>query len=238
MAARVTLACILLIVTQVRAGAEGFLDLYGGPFINGTADLRVSETSFSETTSAAATIELSSSTAFGARIGAWHPTHNWIGLGMDTGYLKANGPGVDIDAFPLSVFLALRAPLLATTERPGGRLQPYVMAGFSVYWIDITADVGGMGGSSVQGGSSFYGGSGNAVLGPYLAAGLAWLPAKSLAIFCEYRHLNFDVGFDTVNSYFFPTVVGTVDSSVKADYLLFGISYRFLEGTPGKEASP
>lgn len=235
MAARVIFACILLIVTQGNSGAEGFLDLYGGPVISGTADLRVSETSVSGTSSAAASVDLTS-TAFGARIGVWHPTYNWIGLGMDTGYLKANGPGVDIDAFPLSFLLALRAPLFATPERPGGRFQPYVMAGLSVYWIDITANLGELGGSSIQGGSSFYGGSGDAVLGPYLAAGLAWQPAKNLAIFCEYRYLNFDVGFDTVNSYFFPTVVGTVDTSVKADYLLFGISYRFLQDTPRKEA--
>lgn len=237
MATRVTLACMLLIITQATARAEGFLDLYGGPVFKGTADVRVSETSSSGTAASTASVDLTS-TAFGARIGVWHPTHNWIGLGMDTGYLKANGPGVDIDAFPLSFLLALRAPLFATPERPGGRLQPYAMAGLSMYWVDITAEAGGMGGSSLQGGSSFYGGSGNAVLGPYLAAGVAWQPANSLAVFCEYRHLNFDVGFDTVRSYFFPTVVGTVDTSVKTDSILFGISYRFMGNIPGKEAPP
>jgi hypothetical protein len=235
MAARVILACLLLIFTGVNAGAEGFLDLYGGPVINGTADVRVSETSSFHTNSASASVDLTSM-AFGARVGVWHPTYTWIGLGLDTGYLKANGPGVDIDAFPLSFLLALRAPLFATPELPGGRLQPYVMAGLSVYLVDVTVDVGGMGGSSLQGGSSFYGASGDAVLGPYLAAGLAWQPAKNLAVFCEYRHLNFDVGFDTVSSYFFPTVVGTVDTSVKADYILFGLSYRFMDNIPAKEA--
>jgi hypothetical protein len=237
MAARMIFACTLLIVSPGIAGAEGFLDLYGGPVINGTADVRVSETSSTGTRSASASVDLTS-TAFGARIGVWHPTHNWIGLGMDTGYLKANGPGLDIDAFPLSFLLALRAPLFATPELTGGRLQPYVMAGLSVYLVDVTVNVGGMGGSSLQGSSAFNGSSGDAVLGPYLAAGLAWQPAKNLAIFCEYRYLNFDVGFDTVNSYFFPTVAGTVDTSVKADYLLFGISYRFLQGTPRNEAPP
>jgi hypothetical protein len=230
-------ACTLLIVSPGIARAEGFFDLYGGPVISGTADIRVSETSFSGTTSDAASVDLTSTT-FGARIGVWHPTYSWVGLGMDTGYLKASGPGVDIDAFPLSFLLALRAPLFPTPERPGGRFQPYVMAGLSIYLADVTVDVGGMGGSSLQGGSSFYGSSGDAVLGPYLAAGLAWQPARSLAIFCEYRYLNFDVGFDTVSSYFFPTVAGTVDTSVKADYLLFGISYRFLQGAPVMEARP
>src|SRR5512139_3107280 len=116
MATRVTLVCMLLIITQATARAEGFLDLYGGPVIKGTADVRVSETSSSGTTSSSASVDLSS-TMFGAKIGVWHPTYNWVGLGMDTGYFKANGPGVDIDAFPLSFFLALRAPLFATPER-------------------------------------------------------------------------------------------------------------------------
>ena len=235
MTARVILACILLLVARRNAVAEGFLELYGGPVVSGTADVRVSETGFSGTRSASASVDLGSAT-FGARIGVWHPTYSWIGLGMDTGYLRANGPGVDIDAFPLSLLLALRAPLFATPERPGGLLQPYVMAGLSVYLVDVTVDVGGIGGSSLQGGSSFFGGSGKAVLGPYLAAGLAWQPARNLAIFCEYRHLNFDVGFDTVNSYFFPTVVANVDASVRADYLLFGISYRIPQGDLRKAA--
>jgi len=235
MAARVTFACILLIVSPVTAWAEGFLDLYGGPSMSGTAYVRVSETSSSGTTSARASIDLSS-TNFGARVGAWHPTYNWIGLGMDAGYFQANGSGVDIKAYPVSLLLALRAPLFATPERPGGRFQPYVMAGLTIYVIDITAQLDGMGGSSVKGGGAYFGGDGNYVLGPYLAAGLAWQPARNLALFGEFRHSNFDVGFDTTNSFIFPTMNGRVDTTVKIDHILFGISYRFMETIPGKVA--
>ena len=67
-----------------------------------------------------------------------------------TGYIRADGPGVDIDAFPFSLLLALRAPLFPTPDRPGGRLQPYAMAGVSFYIVDISARVGGMGGSSFR----------------------------------------------------------------------------------------
>ena len=72
------------------------------------------------------------------------------------------------------------------------------------------------------------------VVGPYLAAGLAWQPAKSFAIFGEYRYTSFDVGFDTTNSWIWPTANGRVDTTVRADRILFGISYRFGDGRPEK----
>ena len=238
MAARVTFACILLIVSQGTAEAEGFLDLYGGPSMSGTADVRVSETNSSGTTSAAASIDLSSSTMFGARFGFWHPTYNWIGLGMDLGYFQADGPGVNIKAYPFSFLLALRAPLFTTPERPGGRLQPYAMAGVTFYMYDSTVHLNGMGGSSSNNYWPIINGASNREIGPYLAAGLAWQPARNLALFGEFRHSNFDVGFDTTNSFLFPTANGRVDTSVSINHILFGLSYRFMESVPGKEEQP
>jgi len=233
-----TLLCLLLIAAHGNAWAEGFFDLYVGVAKNNTADVSVSETTSSGTTSASASIDLSSSAAFGARLGAWHPTYNWIGLGMDMGYFQADGPGVDIKAYPVSLLLALRAPLFTTPERPGGRLQPYVMAGLTIYVIDITVQLNGMGGSSIKGGGAYFGGAGDYVLGPYLAAGLAWQPARNLALFGEFRHSNFNVGFDTTNSFIFPTMNGKVDTSVNIDQILFGISYRFGADAPKSEEQP
>src|SRR5512141_1510025 len=132
------LFCVLLMAAQANAGDDGFLDLYVGVAKNNKADVSVSETTSSGTTSAAASIDLSSSTEFGIRFGAWHPTYNWVGLGMDLGYMQADGPGVDITAFPMTILLALRAPLFPTPERPGGRLQPYAMAGVSFYITDVS----------------------------------------------------------------------------------------------------
>ena len=74
-------------------------------------------------------------------------------------------------------------------------------------------------------------------MGPYLAAGLAWQPTKSLAIFGEYRHTSFDVDFDTTNSIILPTANGRVETTIRSDRLLFGISYRFGADAPAKEAS-
>ena len=79
---------------------------------NHEADVSVSETTSSGTTSAAASIDLSSSTEFGIRFGAWHPTYNWVGLGMDLGYLHAEAPGVDITAFPMTILLAAQGSAL------------------------------------------------------------------------------------------------------------------------------
>jgi opacity protein-like surface antigen len=75
------------------------------------------------------------------------------------------------------------------------------------------------------------------VYGPYLAAGLAWQPTKSLAIFGEYRYSSFDVDFDTTNSFLFPTANGRVETTIRSDRILFGLSLRFGADTPLKEAN-
>jgi len=231
-----TLFCVLLIAAHGNAWAEGFFDLYVGAAMNNRADVSVSETRSSGTTSAAASIDLPSSTEFGIRVGAWLPTYNWVGMGIDLGYAHAEGPGVDINAFPMTILLALRAPLFPTPERPGGRLQPYAMAGVSFYITDVSVQLNGMGGSSNQMSWPWPSTSVDKVFGPYLAAGLAWQPTKSLAIFGEYRYSSFDVGFDTTNSFLFPTMNGRVDTTVKADRILFGISHRFGATNSEKEA--
>mgnify|MGYP001248546222 CR=1 FL=1 len=231
-----TLFCVLLIAAQANAGAEGFFDLYVGVTKNSKADVNVSETTSSGTKSAGASIDLSSSTEFGIRFGVWHPTYNWIGMGIDMGYLHADGPGVDINAFPMTLLLALRAPLFTTPEIPGGKLQPYAMAGVSFYITDISVQLNGIGGSSNQMSWPWPNTSANDVYGPYLAAGLAWLPTKSLAIFGEYRYSSFDVDFDTTNSFLFPTANGRVETTIRSDRILFGISYRFGADAPKNEA--
>lgn len=217
---------VILTAAEGIAGDDGFLDLYMGAAGTWRADVGISGTTSSGTTSAAASIDLPSSTEFGIRLGAWHPSYNWLGLGIDLGYLHADGPGVDIDAFPFSILLALRAPLFPTPERPGGRLQPYAMAGVSFYVTDISVHLAGMGGSSSQN-IWLYPNVSDKVIGPYLATGIAWQPTRSLAIFGEYRYSSFDVEFDTTNSSFWPTMNGRVETTVKADRILFGISHRF-----------
>jgi len=231
-----TLFCLLLITAHGSARAEGFFDFYAGAARNNEADVSVSETTSSGTASATASIDLSSSTEFGIRIGAWHPTYNWVGLGMDLGYFHADGPGVDITAFPMTLLLALRAPLFPTADRPGGRLQPYAMAGASFYITDISVRLNGIGGSSFQSSWPWPTTYKDPVVGPYLAAGLAWQPTRSLAIFGEYRHTSFDVDFDTTNSLFFPTANGRVDTTIRSDRILFGISHRFGGRNSEKEA--
>ena len=231
------LFCLLLIAAHGNARAEGFFDFYAGAARNNEADVSVSETTSSGTASATASIDLSSSTEFGIRIGAWHPTYNWVGLGMDLGYFHADGPGVDVTAFPMTLLLALRAPLFPTPEYPGGRLQPYAMAGASFYITDISVRLNGIGGSSFQSSWPWPTTYKDPVVGPYLAAGLAWLPTRSLAIFGEYRHTSFDVDFDTTNSLFFPTANGRVDTTIRSDRILFGISHRFGAKPPGKETN-
>jgi len=233
-----TLFFVLLIAAHGNAWAEGYIDFYVGVAKNNTADVSVSETTSSGTTSASASIDLSSSTEFGIRIGAWFPTYNWFGVGIDMGYLHADGPGVDITALPFTLLLALRAPLFPTPEIPGGRLQPYAMAGVSFYITDISVQLNGMGGGSNQMGWPWPNTTPDKVIGPYLAAGLAWQPTRGFAIFGEYRYTSFDVGYDTTNSWIWPTANGRVDTTVRADRILFGISHRFGADAPKSEEQP
>jgi hypothetical protein len=234
------LFCIFLLTAQANAAPEGFADLYFGAVNHWTADVSVSNTTSAGTTSASALIDLPTSTEFGVRFGAWHPTYNWVGMGIDLGYSHSEGPGVDITAFPMTLLLALRAPLFPTAEKPGGRLQPYAMAGVSFYITDITVHLNGMGGSSNQTSWPwpYSGNTVNKVVGPYLAAGLAWQATKTLALFGEYRYTSFDVDFDTTNSFLFPTANGHVDTTIRASRVLFGISHRFGAGALQIEAQP
>lgn len=227
---------VLLSAAPSSARSEGFVDLYLGTTGEWSADVNVSERRSSGTTSTTASIDLTSSTEFGVRFGAWHPTYHWIGMAMDMGYFQADGPGVDITGFPMTLLLALRAPLFPTLDRPGGRLQPYAMAGVSFYITDITVGLDGMGGSSFQSSWPWPNTYTDTVVGPYLAAGLAWQPTKSLAIFGEYRYTSFDLDFDTTNSIILPTANGRVETTIRSDRLLFGLSYRFGADAPKMEA--
>jgi hypothetical protein len=110
------------------------------------------------------------------------------------------------------------------------------MAGASFYITDLSVRLNGIGGSSYQISWPWPSTSANKVVGPYLAAGLAWQPTKRLAIFGEYRHTSFNVEFDTTNSFLFPTANGRVDTTIRSDRILFGISNRFGASAPKMEA--
>jgi len=123
------------------------------------------------------------------------------------------------------VLSALRVPLFPTTDRPGGMVQLYAMAGVSFYITDVSIQLDGMGGTSNQMSWPwpYPANSPGKVFGPSLAAGLAWQPTKSFAIFGEYRYTSFDVDFDTTNSLLFPPANGKVDTTIRFDRILFGI---------------
>lgn len=230
------LAGLSLCVLPMNAGGEKFVDVYyGGWNLNSNADVSVSGTGSSVTAPATASGDLSSSWVLGARMGGWFPAHKWFGLGVDIGYIDAEGAGIDAKIFPVSLFLAFRAPLLATSGVPSGRLQPYAMGGLSIAMVDISVSIDGAGGSSTQGGGCMFsfGECGSPPISAYLAAGVAWQPVRNVALFAEYRHSHFDVDYETPA--FFPDT--RVDASINTDIVLFGISFRFgaQEANPPRE---
>src|SRR5512139_1861251 len=147
----VPLLLALISTTHAQAGVgPGALDLYGGATLNRPVEVSVSETTGSGTTSASAGIDPATTGEFGVRLQGWLPSHEWFGLGLDVGYFRVDGPGVSIDAIPLSMLAILRAPLFPAADRPNGRLQPYAMGGVSFYMADVSVELEGMGGSSFQ----------------------------------------------------------------------------------------
>ncbi len=230
------LFCVLLMAAPANAGSEGFVDLYLGAAGNCERgrqrlrehvlgdDVRGGLDRSHLLDGVRRTVRRVAPDVQLDRPGRW----TW-------GTFQADGPGVDITGFPMTLLLALRAPLFPTPDRPGGRLQPYAMAGVSFYITDISVRLDGMGGSSFQSSWPWPNTYKDTVVGPYLAAGLAWQPMKSLAIFGEYRYTSFDVDFDTTNSFILPTANGRVETTIRSDRLLFGLSYRFGADAPRRD---
>ena len=214
----------MVAVVEARA-ATGALDLYGGVTLHQPAEVSVSETTGSGTTAATGSIDLSRTGEIGLRLQGWLPHHEWFGLALDVGYFQARGSGVDIDAYPFSMSMLLRAPLFASPGRPAGWLQPHAMAGVSFYLVDINGvDLEGMGGSAFELGWPLPGAP-EYVVGPYAAAGLTLQLSASLGLFGECRYSAFDVGFDTTNSMILPTMNGRVDVSVSSAHAVIGVSH-------------
>lgn len=208
--------------------AESYVDVYAGRTSGGSVDVITSWQTSSDTEFASASISPDSSLDAGVRVRFWGDKHRWFGGGVELGYSEVHGAGFDMDVLSLPLFLAFRAPLLATPNIPGGRLQPYALVGIAIYLPDATVDLGGDGGGSSPCCLSLIGGGcDNDEGGPYLVAGLAWQPWKTTALFAEYRSTVFSFGYETSQGFLFQTGEGRVDVDINTDHLLIGLSWRF-----------
>lgn len=116
------------------ARAEMFVDLYGG----------YAHTAASDTTSTGAggfAPHVDSGTV-GLRGGYWLESLPWLGIAGDFSWFSPDsslsllGSSADVDVYPLSALLMLRAPLLTSDAFPNGRLQPYGGVGPGIFFSD------------------------------------------------------------------------------------------------------
>jgi len=217
-------ATCFMLVFPTLAGAEWFLDVYGGESTTQDARVTAEVTRYSIfgslSQSDAEEIDFDSSFTIGGRLGYWFEKLPWLGVSFDVSYFKAEGEKAEFDVVPLSLLLMLRCPLFKNENFPKGKLQPYAGAGPGYFFTNSRANFRPALQDSVSGSSG--------EVGFDLRAGLAWQFHKHWAIFGEYRYT--DVKIDFTQEDFLPLFSGT-DESMKThlntNHFFAGISYRF-----------
>ena len=170
--------------------------------------------------SATEKVDFTTSLAFGGRIGYWFENLRWLGLALDLSFFEAKDETVDITSIPLSLLLMLRWPLLKAEEFPNRRLQPYAGIGPGFFYSYSKVDFGSRLPETVSGYSSD--------LGVDVRGGIAWQFHKHMAMFGEYRYTHVSIEFDQTDIlYGFAGNRETLDTTVKTNHFLIGISFRF-----------
>ena len=193
------------------AGAEVFVDLYGGGAFTRDADITIHDGAPLN-----ATLKFDTEATGGGRVGYWLTGAGlpWLGFGVDVSYYAPATSAADVDArlqvIPISALVLLRIPLLADPEVPTGRVQPYIGGGPSLVATRVKLDAPALGerfSDTV------------AELGADLRAGLTFMLTRNVGVFAEGRYL------------FFTTKPGAhsfgVDLDIETFQALGGLTLRF-----------
>jgi opacity protein-like surface antigen len=221
MISRSALASLLVVAFAVAvpldASAEWFIDLFAGHTWTERSDLGLTRIDRSGTAvrQELLDVEFDGSAVAGVRAGYWFGFAPLLGLGVDAFFFRPDIPtqlvrakgsavpvvlaGEDVPAAVVGLDLFLRWPLLASTDFPHGRLQPYVTAGPSALITD-PEDFG-------------------TSLGFKLGAGAAWHVTRRIALFAEYRFTRFTPEVDTGNVRY--------ETDLNSHHVVGGISFRF-----------
>lgn len=215
--------CFLTVGSE-QAWAEGFMDIYGGGAVSGNANADVSRnvSSLGTVTREVDTekVDFGSSFTAGYRFGGWSEKYPYLGIAGDISYFKAGNEAVKVYAVPMSFLLMLRWPLLKSRDFPKGRIQPYVGIGPGFFYSYSEADFQPELSDTVSGISLD--------MGVDVRAGIAWQFHQHMALFGEYRYTNFTVDLETTSVlYGLAGSKDTIETRVKTNHFLIGISYRF-----------
>lgn len=156
----------------------------------------------------------------GLRLGKWIDDEN-LGVAVDISYFKADGSNVEVKAYPLSLLMMFRWPLMKNNEYPNGRIYPYVGLGVAFVLADISVDFRPNVRKEISGGA--YG------FGMDYRLGLAWKIVEDIAIFGEYRNLAADLDLDTSDGFGISFSGETKDAAVDftTKQLFIGLSFLY-----------
>jgi Outer membrane protein beta-barrel domain len=206
-----TVLALVLAGSMRPAGAEWFLDLYGGGAFTQDADITIHDG-----TPLNAKLKFDTEVTGGGRVGYWLAGVGlpWLGFAVDVSYYAPETSAADVDArlevVPISALVLLRVPLLADPEVPTGRVQPYVGGGPSLVATRVKLDapvIGERFSETV------------AELGADFRAGITFMLTRNFGVFAEGRYL------------FFTTKPGAANFGVDIDIETFqalgGVTLRF-----------
>jgi len=205
-----TALCVLacLVLTAQPCAAEWFADIYAGASLTDKHDVKVhAATGLANYRD----VEFDTGLAYGLRFGRYFDAIPFLGIGVDvfnfysdigpqtvradgcviTGGCGTNKIGFgsyDVSSTALSLDVFLRLPLGKTEDMPGGRFQPYVLAGTPVFLSTL----------SPRNTRLFRNADGDTEFsfGYKGGAGLAVYVYKNLMVFGEYRFTHTEPEFE------------------------------------------
>ena len=226
----VTLAAVVCaaVVAVPAASGEWFTDIFVGLGAPETSDVRLSTPG---TRLHYKDLDIDRSITWGGRFGTYFDAAPWVGLAVDAlnfdpdvsqqSAIQTRGapartvlPPVGINVLALSVDVMLRAPLFATTEIPGGQLQPYVLGGPGLFFVKAEDR-----GNFIRRRQSDV-----EILGGYTGGGgVTWQLSRALGFFGEYRYSHVNPEFEFRNL----GTRTTYETDIGTHHFLLGLSFKF-----------
>jgi opacity protein-like surface antigen len=210
-------ALLAVLAFATSASAEGFADIFLGASMTtkGDVDVDINGASTSEET------DYKTSVLLGGRAGYW-----WglFGVNLDVSWFQPDPDAVavnplsaelksSLDVIGIGLNAMLRLPLLKGDGKfPGGRLQPYIFAGPTLFVSILDAEVSGPGGKTSETDT-------NTSLGATVGTGLTFMLTPGIGAFAEYRF--------TYNKREFEVGSLKIEPELNTHHLLAGVTFRF-----------
>lgn len=204
----VSLVCLSLILSVQSSSAEWFGDVYVGATLTNKDDIKVRSEGPGHATYR--DVEFDTGLAYGGRFGRYFDAVPFLGLGVDyfnfmpnisaqdvrvdgcplsscVTNTKISFGSYDISAIALSLDVFLRLPLFRSETAPGGRVQPYLLAGAPLFITSFTP----------RNSNLFRNADGDTDLsfGYKGGAGVAVYVFRNLMVFGEYRYTHVEHEF-------------------------------------------